>query len=171
MSYVRDLKFTMSAEEASRTLQEGATVGGALGMILVVTVIIGVILFCCRVPLRKCLCPSEEDRLEAEIMKNELRAAAARARGTTASAETELEINRAHLARSSEIGRYSAQRRVNEGAAGATVAEARIHAATMRAEGLAYGVAASAGTPIFVKGEPVEAEKVNVKFSRERPED
>jgi hypothetical protein len=161
----------MSAREVSRVLQEGATVGGALGVILVVAVIIGAILFYCRVPLRKSLCPSEEDRLEAEIKKNELRAAAARAKGSTASAEVELEINRAHLAKSSEIGRNSAQRRVNEGVASATVAEARIHAATQRAEGLAYGVAASTGTPIYARGEPVEAEEVRVKFSHERPED
>jgi hypothetical protein len=164
------LEACTGAGKAGRALQEGATVGGVLGVILVVAIIIGAILFCCRVPLRKSLCPSEEDRLEAEIKKNELRAAAARAKGSTACAETELEINRAHLAQSSEIARNSAQKRVNEGAAGVTVAEARIHAATQRAEGLAYGVAASTGTPIYVRGEPVEAEEVKVKFSQERPE-
>jgi hypothetical protein len=170
MENARPLGIRMSAGEASRALQEEATVGGILGVILVVVVIIGVVLFCCRVPLRKALCPSEEDRLEAEIAKNELRAAAARAKGSTACAETELEVNRAHLAKSSEIARNSAQKRVNEGAAGMTVAEARIHAATQRAEGLAYGVAASTGTPIYVKGEPVVAEEVKVKFSREESE-
>lgn len=161
----------MDAGEVRRVLQDEATIGGVLGVILVVAVIIGVILFCCRVPLRKSLCPNEEDRLEAEIKRNELRAAAARAKGSTACAETELEVNRAHLAKSSEIARNSAQKRVNEGAAGMTVAEARIHAATQRAEGLAYGVATSTGTPIYVKGEPVVAEEVKVKFSQERPED
>jgi hypothetical protein len=165
------LEVYADTEEVVRALQDEATVGGVLGVILVVAIIIGVTLFCCRVPLRRSLCPNEEDRLEAEIKQNELRAAAARAKGSTACAETDLEINRAHLAKSSEIARNSAQKRVNEGVAGMTVAEARIHAATQRAEGLAYGVTAATGTPIYVRGEPVVAEEVKVKFSQERPGD